>query len=57
MHDAKFFFYLGIKAGDSDATEYEDMVDRVGITTFTMNAEKILDVVKSLEKQGRLYYI
>ena len=36
-------------AGDPEATDYEEMSERVGITRFSAPAETILDIVKDTE--------
>ncbi len=42
-------YNIGVVAGDPEATDYEEMSDRVGVTRFSTPAETILDIVKDTE--------
>ena len=44
--------HIGVKPGDPEASEYEDMMDNLGIRSYTVNAEKILDIVQNLGPAG-----
>ena len=37
---------IGVTSGDPTATNYEDMVDQIGISTFNVTADKIIDIIK-----------
>ena len=42
--------YLGIKPGNPDATDYEDMIPGIGLRTYNVPAETVIDIIQNTHK-------
>ena len=40
----------GMRPGDPNSDNYDDMMSQIGIRTYSMNAEKIIDIVQNVKK-------
>lgn len=44
----------GMRPGDPNSDNYDDMMSQIGIRTYSMNAEKIIDIVQNVQKGNNI---